>query len=66
MAEGDRVLVHLHQVARHTGDYQGTPATGRLVDIVVMDLFRMADGKLVEHWAQMENLGLLKQIGAVE
>lgn len=66
VAEGDRVLVHLRQVARHTGKYQGTPPTGRTVDIVVMDLFRVADGKLVEHWAQMDNLGLLKQIGAVK
>lgn len=65
VAEGDRVLVHLRQVARHTGEYQGTPATGRTVDIVVMDLFRIADGMLVEHWAQIDNLGLLKQIGAV-
>ncbi len=66
VAEGDRVLVHLRQTGRHTGEYQGTPATGREVDIVVMDLFRVADGKLVEHWAQMDNLGLLKQIGAVD
>jgi len=66
VAEGDRVLVHLRQTGRHTGEYQGTPATGREVDIVAMDLFRVANGKLVEHWAQMDNLGLLKQIGAAE
>ena len=30
-----------------------------------MDLFRIADGKLAEHWALMDNLTMLKQIGAV-
>ena len=30
-----------------------------------MDLFRVADGQLVEHWALMDSLSLLQQIGAV-
>ena len=64
--EGDRVLVHLRQVATHSGDYQGTPATGTRTDIEVMDLFRIEGDQLVEHWALMDNLNLLKQIGAVD
>lgn len=66
VAEGDRVLVHLRQVATHSGDYQGISATGTRTDIEVMDLFRIEGDRLVEHWALMDNLTLLKQIGAVD
>lgn len=65
IAEGDRVMVRLRFTGRHTGEFQGKPATGMPVDIAVMDYFRVADGRLAEHWALMDNLSLLKQIGAV-
>ncbi|AWB22344.1 ester cyclase [Methylobacterium currus] len=65
IAEGDRVLVRLRFQGRHTGDLMGLPASGRTVDIAVMDLFRIVDGRLVEHWALLDNLGLLKQVGAL-
>lgn len=66
VAEGDKVLVHLRQVATHSGEYQGTPATGIRTDIEVMDLFRFEGDRLIEHWALMDNLSLFKQIGAVD
>ncbi|WP_267425914.1 ester cyclase [Methylobacterium sp. GC_Met_2] len=66
IAEGDRVLARLRFQGRHTGEFQGIPATGKPVDIIVMDYFRVADGRLVEHWALMDNLTMLKQIGAVD
>ena len=50
IAEGDRVLARLRFQGRHTGKLQGIPATGKPVDIIVMDYFRVADGRLVEHW----------------
>lgn len=66
IAEGDRVLARLRFRGRHTGEFQGIPATGKGVDIVVMDYFRIADGRLAEHWALMDNLTMLKQIDAVD
>ncbi|KMO30629.1 ester cyclase [Methylobacterium aquaticum] len=65
IAEGDRVLVRLRVRGRHTGDLMGLPASGRSIDIAVMDLFRIVDRRLVEHWALLDNLGLLKQLGAL-
>ncbi len=65
IAEGDRVLVRLRMLGRHTGALMGVPASGRAIDIAVMDYFRVGDGRLAEHWALMDNLTLLKQIGAV-
>ena len=66
IAEGDRVLARLRFQGRHTGEFQGVPATGKSVDIAVMDFFRVAGGRLAEHWALMDNLTMLKQIGAVD
>lgn len=66
IAEGDRVLARLRFQGRHTGEFQGVPATGKAVDIAVMDFFRVAGGRLAEHWALMDNLTMLKQIGAVD
>jgi predicted SnoaL-like aldol condensation-catalyzing enzyme len=31
----------------------------------VLDLFQIRDGVLVEHWALLDNLGMLKQLGAL-
>ncbi len=37
--------------------------TGRKIDIAVLDLFQIHDGKLIEHWALLDNLGMLRQLG---
>jgi predicted ester cyclase len=42
------------------------PATGRRIDIGVLDLFEIRDGVLVEHWALLDNLGMMKQLGAIQ
>ena len=65
LVQGDKVLVHLRMQGKHVGEFSGTPASGLRIDAAVMDLFRIADGKLAEHWALMDNLTMLKQIGAV-
>ncbi len=65
VAEGDKVLVRLRVKATHTGAFGDMAATGRKIDIGVLDLFQMRDGVLVEHWALLDNLGLLKQLGAL-
>ncbi len=63
VAEGEKVLVRLRVKGTHGGDLMGVPATGRKIDIAVLDLFQIRDGQLVEHWALLDNLGLLRQIG---
>jgi predicted ester cyclase len=40
-------------------------ATGQKIDIDVLDLFQFKDDVLVEHWALLDNLGMLKQLGAL-
>ncbi len=43
----------------------GMAPTGKQIDIGVMDLFQVRDGVIVEHWALLDNLGMLKQLGAL-
>lgn len=63
VAEGEKVLVRLRVKGTHGGELMGLPASGRKIDIPVLDLFQIRDGKLIEHWAQLDNLGLLRQLG---
>lgn len=65
VAEGEKVLVRLRVQATHTGPFGDMAATDRKIDIAVLDLFQIRDGVLVEHWALLDNLGMLKQLGAV-
>jgi len=65
VAEGDKVLVRLKVQGTHTGAFGDMAATGRKIDIDVLDLFQFKDGVLVEHWALLDNLGMLKQLGAL-
>ncbi len=65
VAEGDKVLVRLRVRATHTGPFGDMAPTGRRIDIGVLDLFQIKDGVLVEHWALLDNLGMLKQLGAL-
>ena len=63
IAEGDKVVVRLRVRGTHGGELLGIPATGRTVDIGVLDLFQFRGEQLVEHWALLDNLGLLRQLG---
>ena len=63
VAEGETVLARLSVMGTHAGDLIGVPATGKTIEIGVLDLFQIRDGKLIEHWALLDNLGLMRQIG---
>jgi predicted ester cyclase len=64
IAEGDRVVTRKVFTGTHSGDFQGIPPTGREVEIHVIDIVRVADGRIVEHWNCVDRLGLLAQLGA--
>ena len=50
VAENDMVTTHKVFHATHQGDFMGIPATGKKLDIEVMDIIRLQNGKFVEHW----------------
>jgi len=65
IAEGDRVVARLSVSATQHGAFMGLPPTGKHVRFTGIDIIRIAGGKLVEHWGEMDMLGLLQQLGVV-
>ena len=65
IAEGDRVSFRLTARGTHLGDGLGFPATKRPARFVVMGSARIADGKIVEGWNVIDQLGMLTQLGVV-
>ena len=65
VAEGEKVLVRLTIRATHTGAFGELAPTGKRIEVSVLDLFQVRDGVLIEHWALLDNLGMMKQLGAL-
>ena len=65
IAEGDRVAYRFTLRGTHTGPFLAVPATGRRVTATGIGIGRLAGGKLVESWINLDVLGLLRQLGAV-
>jgi steroid delta-isomerase-like uncharacterized protein len=65
IAEGDKVMVRVRVDGTHKGGGLGVPPTGRRVSIAGIVLVRMKNGQIVEGWNSWDQLGLLRQIGAL-
>jgi steroid delta-isomerase-like uncharacterized protein len=66
MAEDDKVFGRLTMHGTHTGAFLGIPASGVPVEMKVMTLVRLQDGKVAEHWGRPDMVSLLRQIGAIK
>ena len=65
IAEGDRVATKKTFTGTHTGDFGDIAATGNRVTLQYVDILRLRDGKIVEHWLSMDQLSFLQQLGAI-
>jgi predicted ester cyclase len=65
VAEGDKVVTRKVFHGTHQGPFQGIEPTGREVEIHLIDVVRVSDDQIVEHWNCVDRLGLLAQLGAV-
>ena len=65
IADGDKVVERWTGGGTHEGDFMGIPATGRRIEIEGMDITRLADGRIVEHWTQMDALAMMQQLGVI-
>lgn len=65
IGEGDKVAVRITAEGTHLGDGFGVGASGRRVTFGGIIITRFADGKIVESWNNLDQLGLLTQIGAL-
>ena len=66
IASGDKVVVRARFTGTHEGDFMGMPATGKSVDVQLIDIFRLGgDGLVHEHWGVYDALAMMQQLGAV-
>jgi len=67
IAEGDKVVERWMQTMIHTGvAIFGAPAgTGKKIKTTGISIYRIANGKIVEHWAEMDSVGVLRQLGVI-
>ena len=66
VGEGDLVAVRTNATATHTGaPFFGVPTSSRKVQVESISLYRVAGGKVVEHWGLSDGLKLMMQLGAI-
>ncbi len=66
VANGDKTVARVRYSGTNRGAFMGMPATGKRVDVQLIDMFRFGDDGLVhEHWGVMDALAMMQQLGAV-
>jgi predicted ester cyclase len=55
MAEGDRVTARVVMRGTHRGEFQKIAPTGKRVEVRAIDMFRIREGKIVEHWGHADD-----------
>ncbi len=63
IAEGDKVAVKVRLKGTHLGPFNGMPATGRKVDMLIHLTYQIQDGKIVDHWMLVDGVEMLQQLG---
>jgi predicted ester cyclase len=62
----DKVVTRFTMRGTHDGEFMGIPPTGRRVEFDGIAIDVMRDEKRVDGWAQLDQLGLLTQLGVVD
>jgi steroid delta-isomerase-like uncharacterized protein len=65
VADDNTVVTRKTLRGTHQGELFGVPATGKTVDIEVIDILRLRDGQITDHWNQVDRLGLMQQLGVL-
>jgi steroid delta-isomerase-like uncharacterized protein len=64
IASGDKVVARVRYTGTDRGGFMGAPASGKSVDVQLVDIFRFGDdGLALEHWGVMDQLTMMQQLG---
>jgi predicted ester cyclase len=70
IAEGDKVWVRIRATGTHTNEWNlfgvSVPPTGNKIDMNMVFIWRLENGRLIEGWEVDDNLEILKQMGVVD
>jgi predicted ester cyclase len=64
-AEGDRVVGRYTLRGTHLGDFLGIPPSGNSIEVPNIHILHVVDGQIVEHWGHGDDMGMMRQLGAV-
>ena len=65
IAEGDVVVERFTASGTQEGEVMGVAPTGTKVSLPGINIFRLREGRIVERWGRLDDLGFLKQLGVV-
>ena len=66
IASGDKAVARVRVTGTHQGPFMGMAATGKRVDVWLIDIIRFGDDGLArEHWGVVDQLTMLQQLGAI-
>lgn len=62
IAEDDLVVEHFHATGTHVGELFGQPGTGNTLTLRGIQIFRIANDRIVERWGRLDEAGLHAQL----
>ncbi len=65
IAEGDKVSARFTMRGTHEGELRGIAPSGREVAMTGIDMIRLAEGKMVEDRVEVDQLGMMQQLGVI-
>jgi len=65
LADGDKVVALVSIHGTHQGAFRAISATGKPITVMGINIFRIENGKMVEHWGLADRLSALQQLGIV-
>jgi steroid delta-isomerase-like uncharacterized protein len=66
LVSGDKAVARVRATGTHQGEFLGMAATGKSVDVQLIDITRFGDDGLArEHWGVFDSLALMQQLGAI-
>ncbi len=65
LSQGDLAAGRGIVTGTHLGEFMRIPASNKSVEFEVVDIIRVEDGKVAEHWGLTDTLSLMQQIGAI-
>jgi len=63
--DGEREVARVAFQGTHRGEFQDIPPTAKEVNFTSMEFNRVVEGKVEEHWVELDLLGLMGQLGAI-
>lgn len=65
IADEDKVAYRMTWTGTHTGEFMGIPATGKRVTVTETHLDQIANGKIVRHGGDWDQMGMMQQLGVI-